>query len=393
MKGFVIVWLKEIADAARDRRGTLGALLGAPLGMPLLLGAAAFWMVEDRLDEIVETVTMPVIGGHAAPNLMAQLRSAGINPDHDSFADRPSLADAVRSGEVAAGVVVAKDFGEALQSGAPARVWIVSDASSISSTIAGARLHDAVASYDRALGAGRLLLRGVDPLAARPIAVLQDDVSTPRGRTAMVLGMMTYILLFVMIIGGSQVAMDATVGERERGSLEPLLAMPVGRSALVAGKIFAAASYMATALAVCIGTVAVAARWLPLAQAGLSLQLGLATSAAIWAAMAPFALIAASASTLLSSFAKTLKEAWTYNGLAMLLPTLPIVFVVAKPLGIGLPLMFVPSLSQHLLVTQLVKGEAVDPMHFVASVASTAAVAALLGGAATLRYRGERILG
>lgn len=393
MRGLFTVWLKEIADAARDRRGVLGALLGAPVGMPLMLGASAFWLVESQIEEITETVTMPVVGGHAAPNLMAQLKSAGINADHGSFASQSGLADGVRGGEVTAGLVVAEDFGAALQSGAPARVWIVSDASSLSSGIAAGRLHEAIESYGRALGAGRLLLRGVDPLAARPVAALQHDVSTPRSRSILVLGMMTYILLLVMIIGGSQVAMDATVGERERGSLEPLLAMPVGRGALVAGKIFAAATYMAAALAACIATISVASRWLPLAEAGLALELGFATSASIWAVLAPFSLIAAGAATLLASFAKTLKEAWTYNGLAMLVPLLPIIFVLGKPPGASLPLMLVPSLSQHLLATQLVKGEAVDPIHVVASLAGTVATAALLGYTATRRYRGERILG
>lgn len=392
MKGVGVVYRKELTDAARDRRAALSALLLLPLGTPLLAGGVLFVVLGDRVEEAATTLSVPVVGARAVPRLVAQLEADGIRPDHAAHADRASLEAAVEDGEAEVGLVVADDFGAALRSGAPARVWVLFDSSRATSAVPTARVKRALGGYGRAIGAGRLQLRGVQPAIVTPIAILDEDFSTPRSRSILVFGMMTYFLLFATIMGGSQVALDATVGERERGSLEPLLAMPVWPRALVVGKVLAAATFMVTALALCVATFAVASRRLPLAELGMAVSLPPATAVAIWLVVAPFGPLAAAAVTLASSFAKTLKEAWTYNGVAMLVPTLPIVYLTFKPMHAAWPLMLVPSLSQHLLVTALVKGEGMAVGHLLTSAASTTAIAALLAWAATTRYRGGRLL-
>ena len=85
----------------------------------------------------------------------------------------------------------------------------------------------------------RLVARGVSPLALRPLNVDEVDVSTPSGRSAILLGMMSYFFIFALLMGGMYLAIDTTAGERERGSLEPLLALPVTRGQLMLGKIIA----------------------------------------------------------------------------------------------------------------------------------------------------------
>ena len=392
MKGFGVVYRKELMDAARDRRAMLSALLALPLGMPLFFGGAIFLVVEDRMEDATTTLSVPMVGARAVPRLLAQLEADGIEADHDTYADRAGLEAAVRGGEAEVGLVVADDFGAALQSGTPARVWVLFDSSRTTSALPTMRLKSAIGDYSRTIGMGRLQLRGVHPAIAAPIALLDEDFSTPQSRSIIVFGMMTYFLIFATFFGGSQVALDATVGERERGSLEPLLAMPVWPRALVVGKVLAAATFMVTALALSVVTFSVASRWLPLAKLGMAASLAPATAAGLWLVVAPFAPLAAGVVTLAASFAKTLKEAWTYNSVAMLVPTLPIIYFSLKPLQASWPLMLVPSLSQHLLVTALVKGEDVAVGYVLTSLASTTAIAALLAWAATTRYRRGRLL-
>ena len=52
----------------------------------------------------------------------------------------------------------------------------------------------------------------------------------PTGRAVVVLGFMTYFVLFAVLMGGLYLAIDSTAGERERGSLEALLSLPVARA-------------------------------------------------------------------------------------------------------------------------------------------------------------------
>ncbi len=92
-------------------------------------------------------------------------------------------------------------------------------------------------------------MRGVNPLLAVPVAVNDVDVATPTGRAVVVLGFMTYFVLFAVLMGGLYLAIDSTAGERERGSLEALLSLPVARSSLVGGKILATCAYMCISLA------------------------------------------------------------------------------------------------------------------------------------------------
>ena len=61
--------------------------------------------------------------------------------------------------------------------------------------------------------------RRLSPLAEQPDDVDPLDVSTPTARATLVLGMLTYDILLATLMGGLYLAIDATAGERERGSL------------------------------------------------------------------------------------------------------------------------------------------------------------------------------
>ena len=76
--------------------------------------------------------------------------------------------------------------------------------------------------------------------------------------------MLTYFIVFATLMGGLYLAIDTTAGERERGSLEPLLTLPVPRRALVYGKILAASGYMALSLLLSLTAFSVCLRFVPL---------------------------------------------------------------------------------------------------------------------------------
>ena len=383
---------KELLDGIRDRRALASVLLFGPLFGPVLLGVMLAVGIEVGLDDAERPIRVPVIGGQSAPNLMNHLSQYLIDVDHDAYAEIEALREDVRSGALNVGLVVAEDFGEALQSGAPARLWVVADDSNTSAHNSAGRLRRALNAYGRMVADARLHLRGIDPAFTKPLAVLSDDQSTPASRAVALLGMMTYMLLLSVMVGGVAAAIDATAGERERGSLEPLLALPVAREALVVGKTGAAALFMAASAAIAILSFAVAARLLPLADLSMRANFTPAVCAAMYLALLPFAALGASALTLVASFAKTFKEAQSWIGFAMLAPTLPILILVVKPLQASAPLMLVPGLAQHLLITGLIRGEAMDPLHLLVSAMSMLSLAALLTLFTLRRYRSEKLL-
>ena len=393
LDGAWIVFRKELLESLRERRAMISAFVFGPLFGPALFAAIIGFTVSRQVDESLHPIAVPALGAANAANLMVYLHSALIDIEHDRFADIEALRDAVRRGDVGVGLVVDEGFTEALGSGAPARLWVVADGSNPGNQAAEGRLRAALSAYSRTVGANRLRLRGVDPAVTQPLAILTDDVSTPSGRAILILGMMSYFLIFATLLGGIQVALDTTAGERERGTIEPLLTLPAPRSSLVIGKYVATFLFMAVSLGFAIGSFAVAVRFLPLAEIGMSSGLGLGVCLQIYFAMLPFAAFGAAMMVAVASYTKSLREAQTYTSLGMVVPALPIIAVAMNPIQPSLPWMLLPSLSQHMLVVGLIKGEEVAIAHVATSVAATLSLGVLCLLVTVRRYRSERLLG
>src|SRR5262249_42667121 len=141
-------------------------------------------------------------------------------------------------------VSVPDEFATHLLAGEPAPLLLYADASDPSSAKDIARVRTLLAQYSQLLARLRIVARGVDPLLLSPIVIHDVDVSTPASRSVLALGTLSYLILLTMLMGGMYLAIDATAGERERGSLEPLLTLPVRREHLIYGKILATCAYM-----------------------------------------------------------------------------------------------------------------------------------------------------
>jgi sodium transport system permease protein len=96
--------------------------------------------------------------------------------------------------------------------------------------------------------------------------------------------------------------------------------------------------------------------------------------------------------TLVASFTKSYREAQTWLSVLMLAPTLPILVVSILQLKPRTEFMFVPSLSQHLLLVDRVKNEAIDPVHVAISAGSTLLIGIVLTWLCARLYRREGLL-
>ena len=81
-----------------------------------------------------------------------------------------------------------------------------------------------------------LALRGVAVQVLEPMRVDERDLANQQTRATRITGMMPYFVMMAVLYGALNAALDTTAGERERGSLEPLLMNPAERWALVVGK-------------------------------------------------------------------------------------------------------------------------------------------------------------
>jgi hypothetical protein len=76
-----------------------------------------------------------------------------------------------------------------------------------------------------------------------------------------------------------------------------------------------------------------------------------------------------------------------------MVPTVPLMFATMLNVEASPKLMWIPSLSQHLLITNLIKDQPLDPALVALSALSSLAIGAVLAAIAVRLYRREAILG
>jgi len=384
---------KEIFETLRDRRTLLGLAIG-PLFGPVFFAVLINLVVSRNLTSIEETLAVPMLGAERAPNLVAFLKARGIDEpaDHDVTTVEQAAA-LVGAGTYDVVLAIDEQFGADFGTERAARVTLIVDRSKARAGSRIARTRSAIEAYGTQIGALRLVAQGVDPSLMRPLIVDELDVSTSASRAALMLGVLTYFMLFATLTGGMHLAIDTTAGERERKSLEPLLALPISRADLLLGKMAATTCYMLASLALTLAAFTIVLRQLPLGSVGMSSAFGAGTAALAFLLVGPFAPLGAALLTTVASFTKTYREAQTYLTFVLLVPTLPLAFATFLNVEPALKLMWIPSLSQHLLITTLIKNQPLDALFTAVSVVSTLVFGVLLGWLAVRLYRREAILG
>ena len=386
------VFQKEVVDNFRDRRTLMSALLMGPVFGPILFAFVINLSLKQTLTDVTQPLDLPVIGQQHAPNLVRFLNSRNINVV-DAPENRDAAMLAVKDGVHDLVVVIPPGFGEDLADTTPATVEVISDQANTQAERSSRRVLRALRSYSQQIASLRLTARGVSPGILRPLNIDVVDVSTPSGRSAMLLGMLSYFFIFALLTGGMNLAIDATAGERERGSLEPLLCLPIKRDHLIFGKIFAACLFMAMSLMLSLTSFYFTLKFVPLEDLGMTPNFGPREVLIAFFLLAPFTLLGAALMTLVASFTRSYKEAQTWLSVVLLAPTLPILVVSILMVRASTELMLIPSLSQHLLLVGLIKNEPLNMLNVSMSVFSTLGAGVLLTLVCARLYRREGLLG
>ena len=150
---------------------------------------------------------------------------------------------------------------------------------------------------------------------------------------------------------------------------------------------------MALSLILSLCAFFVALKFMPLQQLGMTPNFGPAVVLIAFLLLSPFILLGAAVMTLVASFTKSYKEAQTWLSIVLIAPTMPILIVSILTLRPRLEFMFIPSLSQHLLLVDMIKNEPLNFLHAAISVASTLAFGIFLTWLCARLYRREGLLG
>lgn len=346
------VWVvakKELRDNLRDRRSLMLALLFPLLGP--LTQAGMFSLVGDRIERNKEGIMRVAISGAAhTPALRAHLEENDV-----TLIAVNDARQAVEQGKTEVGLVVAKDFGDSLQAGLPAEATVIVDEGKRDADAGALRLRALLNAYGARIGAMRLLARGIDPKIMNPLAISEIDVSPGNVGSARLFSTLPFFLVMALFIGGFYVAVDTTSGERERQSLEPLLALPVARRDFALGKLLATWFFTLLSLSVSLAGFYVIINRGAGAHLGSDISLSLGQATAMWLILLPMTAFASSIQMAIASLSKTTKEAQTYIGLLMLVPMAPGMMISTGAFDGVRTALWIPMIGEQIVLDRLLR--------------------------------------
>jgi len=333
------------------------------LGLPLLLGG----LFQH------EQATVTAVGVQGQANLPPELASllkaqnVGLQPVADPEA-------AVRDGTVSVAIRVPAGFASAVASGSGADLTVYSKPGNMKSELNANKVRQAVQDYTGKLVGARLRAAGLDPALLQPVHVQTVNASSPAEKSS---GQLSWLIPFFIAIwtltGGQMTAIDATAGEKERGTLEALLVTPVRRTEVVIGKFLATATFGLSAAAMAIvgyvvgGAIVRAALHAQIAGQASGMVQAMGGSldispASVLLLLVSAVLLAGTIAALLlgiTMFARSFKEAQSYVAPLSILLILPAVGLQFKDLlGFGKGVYMVPVFNALVLMDDIVKGTA-----------------------------------
>ena len=384
---WLTVFKKEVLENARDRRTLANALLYGPLFGPVLFAAILGFVATKESREWEKPLELPVIGREHAPNLVQYLEQQGVQikpaPDNPEGAVRERESDAV--------LRLTAEFPEAWASGRPAPLELLFDSSRQETQKTAARAEKLLQQYSQRTGLLRLQLRGISPDVLQPLSVQRRDLATPQSRAAMILAVLPYFLILSAFMGGMYLAIDTTTGERERQSLEPLLANPVSREQIMLGKLGATTVYALASALLSIVAFALAIRFVPGGALGFELRLSWQQAALVGLIVAPVSLLAASMQTIVAAFAKSYREAMTYLQFLIIIPMIPSLIILLNPSKPVLAMYATPLMGQSLLINELARGDALSVVPVLLAAAGTLTLSGIFGFIAMRLYHRESL--
>ena len=386
VRQMIVVARKELRDAFRDRRAIYSLLFGSLVG-PVLVGVM-FNAIADRQREI-EDITLPVVGMEYAPALVDWLRQqSGVR-----VVEGPADAEAaVREKREDVVIVIPEDYAKKFRASSPVEVAVVSDGSRGAARPKVQRVRGLLQRYSGELAALRLIGRGVSPAVVTPIRVQDREVSSAQQRAAQILNFIPLFIVLAAFTGGMQIATDSTAGERERGSLEPLLVNPAPRVAIASGKWLASAISAALSVGITTALCLLLLRAIPLQDLGIRFRVGPQQVVWLLAAVVPLCLLSTAMQTYLSTFARSFKEAQTYMGYLILIPALPGALSSMYPIASQAWMYPIPILGQHLLAIEVLGGRTPSPLMFLLAALSAVAASFVLVRLTTRMLGSERVV-
>lgn len=368
LKTMLTVARKELTDHLRDKRtSTMIFVLAIAMGPLMLFGLGYF---ISSIEQKAEKKEIHVDGAVHGPELVNFLERSGMTIQ----TPKPGYRDLVKEGKHDAVLVIPKEFSQRFLEG-DAKVEMVYDDTRQSASGASAGVvRRAVRAFSSEVSAQRLIARGVSPQIGRPVELQETNLGTAAQRAAALLFIIPWMTLIICVTSCNSMAVDLAAGERERGSLEPLLMTPSAREAIVLGKGVAVGIYSLGVATLTLAGFALTLKYGNLPSIGAVLSLSAAQYALFFGMIFTFGPAMTSLIMLLATYGRNFKEGQTYASYVITaISMIPAIGMFAQ-LKDATWQLFVPVQAQLMVITRLLRGESIDFIHYAIPAAVNIAI-------------------
>ncbi len=396
----IIVYRKELLDTLRDRRTLLSMVVVPLLLIPVLLFGMAALSVKLIQRAQREGSTIMLLGAQHAPTLAEMIRNA------EGFEVVPPANDYARLIEekkLRAAVEFPAELEQRLAAGEVAQdlaIKLYHYEGELRSRFAVRSLQRILRDYRDQLVEQRLAARNLSTDILEPFQIKEQNVASPeKVGGALLGGLIPYMIILLSLTGAMYPAIDLTAGEKERGTIETILASPVSRGALATGKFLTVlTASVATAL---LSLLSLAATLSFAPQLGevrsrsgeqlFKIAVSAKGIAAVLGMILPVAVMFSAALLAIALLAKSFKEAQSYISPLMILVIIPAIGSILPGIELDSKLALIPILNVSLVSKEILTG--IYHWNYIATIfLSSCVYAAAALGIAAAAFKRESVL-
>jgi sodium transport system permease protein len=353
-----IVYRKEILEAIRDRRTIISTIVIPIIIFPLI--AVGFIGITNTKVKSAqsERSKIAIIGEEHAPELATKIRESALFKVETAG----DFKTRIEEKKLRAAIEFPADFMRSEGTNAP-RAVIHFHAGEFRSQAALRNLQKILRDYRDETVRKTLGERGVPQRVLTPFEVKEQNAAPPKKVAANLLGgLIPYLIIILTFIGCMPPAMDVTVGEKERGTMETILASPINRTDLVAGKflVVVTVSTVTTIMALLSNTLTLLIPTLIMQDMTKGTPIPLEVSGVgvvgIFIMVAPLAVTFAAGQIAIATCAGNYREAQSYISPLMLVALLPAMVALLPGVDINASLAWAPILNVCLISREILSG-------------------------------------
>ncbi|MBI3664104.1 MAG: ABC transporter permease [Acidobacteria bacterium] len=361
LKNIAVVYNKERTDMLRDRRTLFNMLLFPLIMFPLI--STGFSRLESRFREKArkEAAQIMVLGAEQAPELAGKLRASG---KFEIVPTEPDYKQRISDKKLRAAVEFSPGFEQALRgAGAQAPgVTLYYYETEMRSEMAVHSLEEIVGEYRKDVVQGRVAGHGLPAAALTPVVTKEQNVASAEKVSGVRLGaIIPYFIIIFCLVGALHPAMDLTAGEKERGTLETILASAVSRGELVMAKFLFVLTTSLTTAVISLASYSLTLKFAPSASArgvakDFTAHFSLQSVLMVFVMVLPLAVLFAAALVAISLIARSYKEAQSYTGPIMMLAIVPAIASILPGIELNAKLALIPILNVSLVSKEILSG-------------------------------------